>query len=140
MQRMSYRPKCSSISCTGLDVDTERLIKNLNVDSGKILEAEDRNNSEAEDGEYSEVEEGDKALHIESRNNNLCEGRTLIGAKANVNAIDRNSETTLQIACKHTKLPSIRALLRGGADVSIQNNNKASPLQIALCAGRDALI
>jgi len=55
----------------------------------------------------------------------------LIGAGANVNAVNENNDTQLIHHCMKGSLPIVRILVDNGADIDARNDNDISPLMMA---------
>jgi len=78
-------------------------------------------------------EEGRAALHYSAWNGLLETTAALLHAGANVNVLSGDRQSTpLHFACGMGKPPVVEALLRNGADRSLQDIDKWTPRDLAL--------
>lgn len=80
--------------------------------------------------------DGMTALHWAVQRDDLATARSLLGRKANANAVNRYGVTPLSIACTNGNAPMTKLLLAAGADANTALRGGETPLLTASRTGR----
>lgn len=102
-------------------------IGDLLISAGADIEARTHGNSD-------QVHDGDTTLHVASRNEALQMTSLLLSKGADVNAINTSSETPLSLAVGHDDEEMVRALLAGGAEITVIH------LELAVSQGSSSIV